>query len=61
MWLLQADLRASGTPHLVERFEGLGHAFIKDAESIRTAGPAARAWGLFTQFLQETNTKEHAD
>ncbi|PNH03836.1 hypothetical protein TSOC_010068 [Tetrabaena socialis] len=48
-----ADLTAAGVPHRLERFEGEGHAFLRDAAAVRQGGAAGRAWGLFREFVRE--------
>lgn len=50
---LQADLNAAGVPNRLERFEGEGHAFIKEAKSVEVGGAAGRAWSLFCAFVQD--------
>ncbi|PNW85644.1 hypothetical protein CHLRE_03g196200v5 [Chlamydomonas reinhardtii] len=49
----QADLNAAGVPNRLERFEGEGHAFIKEAKSVEVGGAAGRAWSLFCAFVQD--------
>ena len=43
---------AMGVDGRVVRYEGEGHAFVKDIEEIKRGGSAGAAWGEFISFLE---------
>jgi len=46
-------LAAAGVEHQVRVFEGVGHAFVGDAEAIADDPLQAEAWQLLRDFLQQ--------
>jgi carboxymethylenebutenolidase len=49
----EVALATAGTPHRVEVFPGVGHAFVTSAEGIAGEVVQAEAWGIFTEWLAE--------
>jgi carboxymethylenebutenolidase len=52
----EAALAEAGIPHEITIYEGQPHAFVQDAESIRTGGAQVEAWNQMLAFL-DTNLK----
>jgi carboxymethylenebutenolidase len=50
----EGALMASGTPHRIEVFPGVGHAFVTSVEGIASDPIQAAAWGMLRDFLAET-------
>lgn len=52
----EAALTEAGVPHEITIYEGQPHAFVKDAEGIRSGGAQGEAWNQMLAFL-ESNLK----
>ena len=50
----EGALMASGTPHRIEVFPEVGHAFVTSVEGIASDPIQAAAWGMLRDFLAET-------
>jgi carboxymethylenebutenolidase len=48
----EAALRQSGTPHRIEVYPGVGHAFVTSPAGIAEDPIQRQAWDLFSEWLQ---------
>ncbi len=51
-----AALKEAGVPHEIEIYDGQPHAFVEDADGIKSGGAQGEAWAQLLAFL-ETNLK----
>jgi len=54
-----AALTEAGISHEITVYEGQPHAFVQDADGIRSGGPQAEAWEQMLRFLK-TNLKDRS-
>lgn len=54
-----AALTEAGIPHEITVYEGQPHAFVQDADGIRSGGAQAEAWEQMLRFLN-TNLRERS-
>jgi carboxymethylenebutenolidase len=49
----EMGLAAAQIPHEVTIYDGVGHAFVTDAEAIQAGGAPGEAWAQLLQFLRD--------
>lgn len=50
----EAALNEAGVPNQITIYDGVGHAFVSDMETIEAGGAPGAAWAEFLAFLEET-------
>ena len=49
----EAALNEADIPNQITIYEGVGHAFVSDMETIEAGGVPGAAWAEFLSFLEE--------